>query len=449
MNNSQNTQPAASGAHTPIIDNATAPFYLPNRQQMELDIDNAIASILAQQGSDAAGITSSAAVDASPAVPERHRTLYRVLLGSAIAALILCGFFISSSQLIDRERIVSTHSAADEFDSTSSIMVSDSVSDIAELPRVYVLPLADEPAPKPNSELFGTKKDTPIGLESPLTVSYYEDETISVRCWREEYMGSTLNLSEIYIAHPSQFRRAFAGGSYESKVRYTPVSIARNVNAVVAMNADYCQYRTEGVVIHHRELLRHKLGRNLDVLLYDVDGNLHTVRDTELYSSGILDNYDIIYSFTFGPTLVDGGKVCDTRHLNGYSMGHVTAVEPRAAIGQLDGERHYLLCTVDGRTKRIQFTEAEMAEMLAQVTDPEEYEKLLEEFENPGFEPSGLTIVQFANFMHSKGCSVAYAMDGGQTATLIFNGRTYNTPAYGGQRTVSDILYFASALPEE
>ena len=449
MNNSQNTQPAANGAQTPVIDNATAPFYLPNRQQMELDIDNAIASILAQQDPDAAGTVSSAAVDVSPSEPGRRSTLCRVLLGTAIAVLIVCGFFISSSQLIDREHIGSAHSASDEFDSTSSIMVSDAVSDIAELPRVYVLPLADEPAPKPDSELFGTKKDTPVGMESPITVSFYEDETISVKCWREEYMGATLNLSEIYIAHPSQFRRAFAGGSYDSKVRYTPVAIASSVNAVVAMNADYCQYRTEGVVIHHRELMRHKLGRKLDVLLYDVDGNLHTVRDTELYSSGILNKYDIIYSFTFGPTLVDGGEVCDTKHLTGYSMGEVRSIEPRAAIGQLDGDRHYLLCTVDGRTKRIQFTEEEMDKMLAEITDPEEYEELLEEFEYPGFEPSGLTIVQFAKFMHSKGCSVAYAMDGGQTATMIFNGRAYNTPAYGGQRTVSDILYFASALPEE
>ncbi|MBE6754156.1 MAG: phosphodiester glycosidase family protein [Ruminococcaceae bacterium] len=452
-----------------IYDNAASLAHLPSREQMERDLDSAIANILSQQGQDAQNVVppppapvaspvaapvntpSPSAPAAQPAAEVRSAGITvgeRILLCVAAAAMLLCGYLISSQNMIFSKESTGGQNCSMEFDSEMSVMVSGAVSDIADLPRVYVLPYADEPAPKPDKEAFTTTKYTPIGFDKPITVQHYEDETITVNCWREQYLGATINMSEVYIAHPTQFRRAFAGGSYESKVRYTPVAIAKNVNAVIAMSADYCQYRKEGVVIHHRKLLRNNASRKLDVLLYDVDGNLHTVKDVELESSGILEKYDILYAFTFGPALVEEGKACDRKHLQNYSMGEVTSVEPRAAIGQI-GERHYILCTVDGRTQRINFTQEEMDKILAEITDPVLYEQKLEEFEHPGFQPSGLTIVQLANFMESKGCSTAYAMDGGQTATMIFNDKQYNTPAYGGQRTVSDILYFSTALPEE
>ena len=48
--------------------------------------------------------------------------------------------------------------------------------------------------------------------------------------------------------------------------------------------------------------------------------------------------------------------------------------------------------------------------------------------------------------MYLKGVDKAYALDGGQTGELVFNGQVYNRIDFDAERTVSDIIYFASAV---
>ena len=40
----------------------------------------------------------------------------------------------------------------------------------------------------------------------------------------------------------------------------------------------------------------------------------------------------------------------------------------------------------------------------------------------------------------------AYCLDGGQTGEMVFQGRPYNHIDFGVERTVSDNIYFASAI---
>jgi exopolysaccharide biosynthesis protein len=51
--------------------------------------------------------------------------------------------------------------------------------------------------------------------------------------------------------------------------------------------------------------------------------------------------------------------------------------------------------------------------------------------------------------MMQIGAKQAYALDGGQTAALVMNDRLVNRPDYGTQRKISDIIYFATAIPEK
>ena len=55
---------------------------------------------------------------------------------------------------------------------------------------------------------------------------------------------------------------------------------------------------------------------------------------------------------------------------------------------------------------------------------------------------------QFANNLLNLGITKAYALDGGQTATIVMNDEVINSVSYGAQRKISDIIYFATALPE-
>ena len=51
--------------------------------------------------------------------------------------------------------------------------------------------------------------------------------------------------------------------------------------------------------------------------------------------------------------------------------------------------------------------------------------------------------------MYIKGCQKAYELDGGQTSILIMNGEAINHVDWGNERTMSDIIYFATAIPED
>ena len=55
----------------------------------------------------------------------------------------------------------------------------------------------------------------------------------------------------------------------------------------------------------------------------------------------------------------------------------------------------------------------------------------------------------FAQHVADTGCLQAYALDGGQTATVVMNNEVRNNVNYGSERPISDIIYFATAMPAE
>ena len=55
---------------------------------------------------------------------------------------------------------------------------------------------------------------------------------------------------------------------------------------------------------------------------------------------------------------------------------------------------------------------------------------------------------KMGRILFDLGAENAYTLDGGQTASMIVNGELINSVEFGYQRAVSDIIYFATALPE-
>ena len=55
---------------------------------------------------------------------------------------------------------------------------------------------------------------------------------------------------------------------------------------------------------------------------------------------------------------------------------------------------------------------------------------------------------EFADIMHQLGCKQAYNLDGGNSATLVFNGKIVNEKK-AAERDVQDIIYFATAVDGE
>ncbi len=307
------------------------------------------------------------------------------------------------------------------FNSSAANLLSDSMNEIHNIPKVYLLEQNNDPAPIPNKDNFTKIDDEERKNYNGNSIDYYKDETIEVKCWKEEIDGLIVNFAEVKIAHPSQFRRKLVDNVVSNKHLDYPLNIFRSVNGVVGMTSDYCAFRSIGTIVQYGETVRSNSKGNLDLLIYDNEGNLSSMTNQDFENSELYGSDKVVYTFAFGPVLVDNYEICTERrsqknpNLIIYPIGEVNQDYPRAAIGQFGYDKHYLLCTVDYRTDQLR----------------------------------GTTITRLAEIMQEKGCRFVYNMDGGQTSTLMFNRKIFNKVAYGGQREVSDIMYFATAIPNE
>ena len=313
------------------------------------------------------------------------------------------------------------------------------IDDAPLIPKVYKL--ADDlvVAPEPDQTLFGASQDpadvaevlenaaellgdaevfwladTDRELLKGFDMRWYLDETICTITWKEVIDYCIYTFTEVKIAHPSQFRRCFMEDSFNSPKLDYPSKLAASVNAVAAMNGDFYWIRKPGIVVYKSELCR-GTGEKVDTCFVDRNGDLRFVeRGTFADDADIqryIDENEIQFSLAFGPTLIEDGElVCP----DNYLLGEILDAYPRAAICQL-GELHYLLVTANAENWN------------ARVP----------------------TIKGFANALYNKGIRNAYTLDGGQTATIIVNDKVINRVLSGKQRVVSDIIYFATAIPEK
>lgn len=337
---------------------------------------------------------------------EKQSPLAKSAFFKALTLIIMCISIVLAVVLFSSGGIISELEGADEtlsfyseLDTLTYSLNSDTVSFVYSMPVIYTLPWNEDPAPKPNPEGF--------------TDTTYEDDTISVKYWSERLYDSNAHFAEIQIAHPTQIRTMLAGGKYNSNVRFIPETLARQCNAVVAINADFYAYRSDGIIIRNDVVYRQTL-LGWDVLLIDDAGDFHIMRDRDVKSSGVLEKYHIVNSLHFGPSLVIDGKIDYTNVKSGCGDKWNFIDSPRTAVGQID-ELHYLVCCVEGRSKA----------------------------------SSGVCVDELAQIMYDRGCVQAYNLDGGQSTTLVFGGNSMNAPLWGGQRVMSDILYFATAIPNE
>lgn len=314
---------------------------------------------------------------------------------------------------------------------------SDALENVAYIKKIYTIPESDLVAPKPDQSKFGSTTDPAVvqavvdsaselleGQEliwSPdivlmegSEIEYYCDETILVIAWKEAINNSACSFVEVKIAHGSQLRRALSDNTYGSSVYMYPTQMAQNANAVVAINGDFYGHRSCGITIYQRQLYRFN-PRSLESCFFTASGDMIFTHAGELNTEDevkkfVQDN-DITFSVSFGPILVENGEKKATYT---YLVGEVDIQYSRAAIGQVD-KLHYLLMSIneEGRYK------------------------------------NRVTINQAADLIYAKGVPNAYALDGGQTATIVMNGETFNRPDWGNERIMTDIIYFATAIPGE
>ena len=302
---------------------------------------------------------------------------------------------------------------------------------------VYTLNDSDLVAPEPDQSKFGQTEDpTTMGdflkqvqkvhgwqpmyfnmdvqIFSGSKVMYYLDDTIAAITWKEVHDGSVYTFSEVKIAHPSQFRRFLADGIYGSDKQYTTTEMAESVNAVVASSGDFHRFRSFGICVYEGQVKKVE-GTYAETCYIDDKGDLLFTYGGDLTTTAksqqFVDENNIRFSLCFGPILVDDYEVVDHTW---YGVGEITEGYARAALCQM-GELHYIVATANT--------------------------------EGPNQEIP--TVRMFQRNIAATGCRMAYCLDGGQTAAIVMNDILINRPVYGTQRKISDIIYFATAIPEE
>ena len=248
--------------------------------------------------------------------------------------------------------------------------------------------------------------------ESGTPIRYYADETIFALVWREVYSNAlgqkvTATFAEVKIADGSQLRRKLGDDSYGSSIQKFPTEFAAECNAVLAMNADFYRFQNTGIHVYDRTVYAWN-GDTVDTCFFNGRGDLLFVPQGTLGDRAAVEQYvrdnDALFAVSFGPIMIEDGRDVTPEY---YWMGQSRDNYPRCALCQ-QGERHYLAATFH----------------------------------------AGASVKEATGWLLQKGVKRAYAMDGGQSAVIILGGELCNPMDQysGSQRTMSDILYFASAL---
>lgn len=224
-----------------------------------------------------------------------------------------------------------------------------------------------------------------------ITIEPIVNENPNLRMW----------ISTIRIQEASQLKSAFAGDEFSLKNREKTSDIAARHEAVFAVNGAAAGFNERSYVIRDGVIYR---ATDLDCppLIIKENGDFAIFGYGELSGEEIL-GMGGVHTYDFGPDLIKDYEISD------YGDGWYKKVkDPRTAIGQ-KGPLEYVVIVADGRSKK----------------------------------SDGASFYDLALEFQKRGCRWAYALDGGGSTTLYFNGKVLNEPSdWSGEREISDILYF-------
>ena len=260
-------------------------------------------------------------------------------------------------------------------------------------------------------------------VEYPLiTDNLYQDENIRIEITELRRYESDLYVADVHINDPSLLKTALAqdkdGNEFGMNIKEKTSVIAERVGAILAVNGDFYGTNESGYVIRngiiYRDTIRPSNDSDSDLAYFDDlaimrDGSFVTFDEKDYTAKEVWDK-GALHVLTFGPTLVKNGEIAvDVNAEVGLAWSKTG--NPRCAIGYVS-EGHYLIIVVDGRCDASR----------------------------------GTSLWELADVFRELGAETAYNLDGGGSATMIFNGRLINTPYTNwnkpsGERRVSDIVY--------
>lgn len=234
----------------------------------------------------------------------------------------------------------------------------------------------------------------------------YEDDNIKIEIKEYTECNTVIHVADVQLKSSEYLKTAFANSAYGKNITDKTSSIAKSVNAILAINGDYYGVQESGYVLRNGVIYRSTASKNQQDLVINKDGTFSIINELDTDINSLLEQgaYNIL---SFGPALVQNGSVSVSENTE---VAKAMSSNPRTAVGVISN-LHYVFVVSDGRTNQSE----------------------------------GLTLYQLAEFMKSLGVKTAYNLDGGGSSTMYFNGEIINNPTTNGnkisERSVSDIVY--------
>ena len=281
--------------------------------------------------------------------------------------------------------------------------------------------------PLPMDFSAGPKPD-----ESAYTENGYDDGSIAVTVEKVQTEKAIFNVARVKLSDPSQFRTAVTARGRTNKIS----TLAGNANAVIAIGGEYFATDDGGYIVRMGEVqqdskkkARKSPYETRDLLAVDENGDMHILLrkrngkpnnksvnpDFTDQLRALTEAHTLVNVFDFGPALIIDGVKQEQPAQYSFNLGKR---EPRCAIGQT-GPLEYALVVVD----------------------------TVKHHDRSGKE--GATYEDLAQFMADLGCQQAYNLDGGNSCLMVFHGENYSDKTFNEERTMSDIIYFATLVGQD
>lgn len=234
------------------------------------------------------------------------------------------------------------------------------------------------------AENTGTTSSTSLTnvetVEGGTVIGEYSDSNTSITLKQYRAYDSDIYVADVMVSDVSVLKTALANNTYGRNITDTTSNMAKENNAVLAINGDYYGARQAGYVIRNGNLYRNTSG-DRDALVITKTGEFEFVSENETSADELLQSgaYQVL---SFGPVLLEDGEISVGEN---DEVGMAMASNPRTAIGYL-GNNHYVFVVSDGRTS----------------------------------ESAGLSLYELATFMKELGVTDAYNLDGGGSSTMVF-----------------------------
>lgn len=311
----------------------------------------------------------------------------------------------------EEEAVTPTPSAAD---------MAEPAPTPSDTPAPTETPVATpEATADPWAEYFRSEDDPEevVVIDAENGVWEYRTDTLSIlieRRFTEKPM--TYFVAHIRMRDVDSFRPVFSNAANTGGgPKQMPWKVARMNRAVLLITGDniiYDEKERKGILI--RNGWTYHEGQASDTMALYPDMSMRvfdrkTVTAQELLEAGVLNSYGFMYD----PILVRDG-VIETSTAKSAIKGN----NPRTALGMVE-PGHFVAIVVDGRQTKVKVN-GETVPYSA-----------------------GATMTELAQLMIDEGCSVAYNLDGGISACMVFMGEQINVHLGVGlsyQRTIPEAI---------